>query len=52
MSRDSKSLGMSANLNILYVVYVYIKDNKIRIISARKADKKETKQYFQGLNYE
>lgn len=47
-----KTLGMGATLNILFVVHCEQTANSIRIISARKADKKETKFYFQGLSYE
>ncbi len=47
-----KTLGMDSGLNILYVIYVYREDDRIRIISARKADRSETKQYYRGLNYE
>jgi len=38
------TLGMDAFGNLLVVVYTYRGDN-IRIISARKADKNERKQY-------
>ena len=47
-----KTLGMSPSLTILYVVHCERSETKIRIISARKADRKETKYYFQGLNHE
>ncbi len=47
-----KTLGMSPTLNILFVVHCEQSANSIRIISARKADKKETKFYFQGLSYD
>ena len=47
-----KTLAMGPNLNILFVVHCEQSANSIRIISARKADKKETKFYFQGLSYE
>jgi len=47
-----KTLGMGSYLNILYVVHAEVSVNCIRIISARKADKKETKYYFRGLDYE
>ena len=43
-----KTLGMSPSLNILFVVHCERSGNRIRIISARKADKNETKQYFRG----
>lgn len=38
-------LGESPKNRILYVVTVEKSDNEIRIISARKATKKESKQY-------
>jgi uncharacterized DUF497 family protein len=46
------TLGMGPSLYILFVVHCEQSANSIRIISARKADKKETKFYFQGLSYE
>jgi len=47
-----KTLGMGDTLKILFVVHAEHSENCIRIISARKADSKETKQYYKGLNYE
>ena len=47
-----KTLGMGPTLNILFIVHCEQSANSIRIISARKADKKETKFYVQGLSYE
>jgi len=47
-----KTLGMGPTLNILFVVHCELTGDRARIISARKADKGETKVYFQGLNYE
>jgi len=47
-----KTLGMGPSLNILFVVHCERSENCIRIISAREADRKETKQYFKGLSYE
>jgi len=47
-----KTLGMGSSLNILFVVHCERSENRIRIISAREADRKETKQYFQGLSHE
>ena len=43
---------MGPLLNILFVVHIERGENNIRIISARKADIKEIKQYYKGLNYE
>lgn len=47
-----KTLGMGPTLNILFVVHCERSENRIRIISARKADSNETKDYFQGLSHE
>ena len=47
-----KTLGLGPTLNILFVVHCEQTKDCIRIISARKADKRETKDYFQGLNHE
>lgn len=44
-----KTLGMGPTLNVLFVVHCERSADRIRIISARKADKKEAKYYFQGL---
>lgn len=43
-------LGTSINANLLVVCHCYREsDTVIRIISARKANKNETKQYFEKL---
>ncbi len=43
-------LGISKKVRILIVCHCYRENDEIiRIISARKADKKELKQYSQGL---
>jgi uncharacterized DUF497 family protein len=47
-----KTLGMGPSINILYVIHTYVDDERIRIISARKADRSEIKQYYRGLRYE
>lgn len=47
-----KSLGMGPSLNILFVVHCERSEGSIRIISAQKADRKEIKDYYQGLSYE
>jgi len=44
-----KTLGLGPNLNILFVVHAEQSEDIIRIISVRKADRSETKQYYQGL---
>ena len=45
-----KSLGLGPGLKILFVVHAQRGEDRIRIISARKADRSETRQYYQGLN--
>ena len=50
--RRFRTLGMGPELNILFVVHAEKHPDRIRIISARKADRKETKQYYQGLDHE
>ena len=47
-----KTLGMGPSQNILFVVHCERSEQCVRIISARKADRGETKQYFQGVSYE
>ncbi len=47
-----KTLGMGPYLNVLYVVHTEVSSHCIRIISARKASKKEAKFYFRGLSNE
>lgn len=47
-----KTLGMDPTLNILLVVHCEVKVNRIRIISARKANKGEIKVYYQELSHE
>ncbi|MBU2478007.1 MAG: BrnT family toxin [Gammaproteobacteria bacterium] len=48
--RRFKTLGMGPTAKVLYVVHCERTGNRIRIISARKADRKETAQYFMGIN--
>jgi len=45
-----KTLGLGPNLNVLLVIHTERSEDIIRIISARKADRSEAKQYYQGLN--
>ena len=47
-----KTLGMGLCLSILYVIHADRDNNRIRIISARKADRSEIKQYYRGINDE
>jgi uncharacterized DUF497 family protein len=45
-----KTLGMGPKLNILFVVHVERNEDTICIISARKADQSEIKQYYEGIS--
>lgn len=45
-----KTLGMGPALNVLFVVHCVRSGNRIRIIHARKAERKEAQQYLAGLN--
>lgn len=45
-----KSLGLGPGLNVLLVVYAYVGEDGIRIISARRADQSEIRQYFRGIS--
>ena len=47
-----KTLGLDPNINVLFVVYAYRDEDCVRIISARKADRSETLQYYGGVDYE
>ncbi|MET0005549.1 BrnT family toxin [Candidatus Thiodiazotropha sp. LNASS1] len=47
-----KTLGLGPDLKVLFVVHAERNENLIRIISARDADRSQTKQYYQGLSYE
>ncbi len=47
-----KTLGMASLLNILFVVHAEKDADTIRVISARKADRKEVKQYYKGISHE
>jgi uncharacterized DUF497 family protein len=47
-----KVLGMDPSLNILFVVHCARSERRMRVISTRKADRKETRQYFPGLSHE
>jgi uncharacterized DUF497 family protein len=44
-SRKSDTLGMSVKLRVLIVIHTYRGEEEIRIISARKATKKEQNAY-------
>lgn len=44
-----KTLGLGPNLSVLLVVYTQRDADTIRIISARRADRAETRQYYEGI---
>ena len=44
-----KTLELGPGLKVLLVVYVHRGEDCIRIISARKADRSETRQYYHGI---
>ena len=44
-----KTLGLGPGIRVLLVVHAQRGEDCIRIISARKADRSETRQYYQGL---
>lgn len=44
-----KTLGLGPNLNVLFVVHAERDQDTLRIISARKADRTETKHYYRGI---
>lgn len=43
------AIGFSAVTRVLVVVYCYREESTVRIISARKATKKERQQYEKGI---
>ena len=45
-----KSLGLGPGLKVLFVVHAQRGENGMCIISARKADRSETRQYYQGID--
>ena len=47
-----KTLGIGPTHKVLYVVHTLRDNNCIRIISARKADRNECEQYYEGINHE
>jgi uncharacterized protein len=42
-------LALGPNLNVLLVIHAQQDADTIRIISARKADRVETRQYYKGV---
>ena len=47
--RRFKTLGMGPYARVLFVVHAERHRDCIRIIPARKADRREVRQYYQGL---
>ena len=45
-----KSLGLGPELKVIFVVHAIDCEDCIRIISARKADQSEIRQYYQGID--
>ena len=45
-----KTLALGPNLNVLLVIHMQRDADTIRIISARKADRAETRQYYKGVS--
>jgi len=45
-----KSLGLGPGLKVFFVVHAQRGEDCIRIISARKADRSEARQYYQGID--
>ena len=44
-----KTLALGPSLNVLLVIHAQRELDTIRIISARKADRAETRQYYKGV---
>lgn len=44
-----KTLALGPNLNVLLVIHAQRDADTVRIISARKADRAETRQYYKGV---
>ncbi|HHJ17921.1 MAG TPA: BrnT family toxin [Gammaproteobacteria bacterium] len=47
-----KTLGLGPDVNVLFIVHAERDEDCIRIISARKAGRCQTRQYYQGLDHE
>ncbi len=47
-----KSLGQDSGSNVLLVVFSYEDQDTVRLISARRADRSEIQQYYQGVSHE
>ena len=47
-----KTLALGPNLKVLLVVHAQGGAETVRIISARKADRAETRQYYRGVRHD
>ncbi len=47
-----KTLGIGPTLDVLFVVHCERANDRIRIVSARKATRREREYYFDGLSHE
>jgi len=47
-----KTLALGPELAVLMIVHIAPTADTVRIISARRADRKETCYYFDGISYE
>lgn len=47
-----KTLALGPQLAVLMIVHIAPNEDTVRIISARRADRKETGYYFDGISHE
>ncbi len=47
-----KTLGMGPQLNVLLVVHAIRTGGRVRIISARRATRTQTRHYFKGIDHD
>lgn len=47
-----KTVALGPNLSVLLIVHAPQGAETVRIISARKADRAETRQYYRGIRHE
>lgn len=50
--RRFRTLALGPEIKVLLVVHAESDESKIRIISARKANRSETMQYYRGIKHE
>jgi uncharacterized DUF497 family protein len=50
--RRFKTLALGPGIKVLLIVHAERDESTIRIISARKADRSEARQYYRGLKHE